>query len=49
MIDQVVTRATDEPGAICPLALAEQLWELIEYLHAQPDLLTEVIADPSCN
>jgi hypothetical protein len=49
MIDQVVTRATEEPGAICPLALAEQLWELIELLHAQPDVLTEVLADPSCN
>lgn len=50
LLDQVVTRATGQPGAICPLALAERLWEMIEHLHDQPDqCLTGVMADPSSN
>lgn len=50
LIDQVVTRVTNDPGAICPLRLAEQMWALIERLHDQPDMtLSESLAEPSCN
>lgn len=50
LLDQVVTRATGEPGTICPLSLAEQLWEVIERLHEQPvQCPAEAMADPSCN
>ena len=50
LLDQVVTRATGEPGVVCPAMLAEQLWALIEHLHDQPGrCLVEVMADPSSN
>jgi hypothetical protein len=50
LLDQVVTRATNQPGAICLLSLAEQLWEVIERMHDHPgQCLAEAMADPSCN
>lgn len=50
LADPVVTRVTNDPGAVCPLPLAEQLWLRIERLHDQSEVTwLESLAEPSCN
>jgi len=45
-----VNDAVEELGSLCPLALTEQMWELIEHLHhASEPALAGASAEPSCN
>lgn len=50
LMDQAATFSAPGRDLICPLVLAEKLWELIEQVHEQPEMpLSEVVQDPSSN
>jgi hypothetical protein len=49
LIDQAIARAIDESEPICPVALAGQLWELIECVHERAEPPAVLATEPSNN